>query len=250
MRVKSEFKSRFLEFEKSLAEIHGLDKPGDQGTGETCTDIRHLEFQAMADAFLGKGYNPTKLEKVEKAQIALRKEQVRLNRSYETGGLNPAQYIDSLNNKVVATFSQCEKILGKCDFLRLFGAPPSELTGFIDRELFLKANKARVQEASLAEAPPPLREWCGSRANFVDRIASNSSITKKAAKLALDSVTAGVRDSLKKGEKVTLVGFGTFSVGRRAARSGRNPQTGDVIKIKAARVPRFRASKALKDIVR
>lgn len=66
----------------------------------------------------------------------------------------------------------------------------------------------------------------------------------------MDSVTAGVRDSLKKGKKVTLVGFGTFSVGKRAARSGRNPPTGEVIRIKATRVPRFRAGKALKDSVR
>lgn len=89
-----------------------------------------------------------------------------------------------------------------------------------------------------------------TKAELVDKIARDSDITKKAAELALDSFTAGVRDSLKKGRKVTLVGFGTFSVAKRAARNGRNPQTGDVIKIKAAKVPRFRAGKALKDAVR
>jgi DNA-binding protein HU-beta len=61
---------------------------------------------------------------------------------------------------------------------------------------------------------------------------------------------AGVRDSLKKGKRVNLVGFGTFSVGRRAARNGRNPQTGEPIKIKAAKVPKFKAGKGLKDAVR
>lgn len=89
-----------------------------------------------------------------------------------------------------------------------------------------------------------------TKAELVDKIAKDACITKKAAEQALCSVTAGVRDSLKKGKKVTLVGFGTFSVAKRAARNGRNPQTGAVIKIKAAKIPRFRAGKALKDAVK
>jgi DNA-binding protein HU-beta len=89
-----------------------------------------------------------------------------------------------------------------------------------------------------------------TKAELVDKIARDSHITKKAAETALHSFVAGVRDSLKKGKKVTLVGFGTFGVARRAARNGRNPQTGEVIKIKAARVPRFKAGKALKDAVK
>ena len=89
-----------------------------------------------------------------------------------------------------------------------------------------------------------------TKAELVDKIAKDAGITKKAAEGALKSVIAGVRDSLKKGKKVTLVGFGTFSVARRAARNGRNPQTGAVIKIKAGKTPRFRAGKALKDAVK
>lgn len=89
-----------------------------------------------------------------------------------------------------------------------------------------------------------------TKAALVDKVARDAGITKKAAETALGSVLAGVRDSLKKGKKVTLVGFGTFGVARRAARNGRNPQTGAVIKIKAARVPRFKAGKALKDAVK
>jgi DNA-binding protein HU-beta len=89
-----------------------------------------------------------------------------------------------------------------------------------------------------------------TKAELVEKIAKDACITKKAAELALSSVIAGVRDSLKKGKKVTLVGFGTFSVAKRAARNGRNPQTGAVIKIKAAKIPRFRAGKGLKDAVR
>jgi len=89
-----------------------------------------------------------------------------------------------------------------------------------------------------------------TKAELVDKIARDARITKKAAETALGSFTHGVRDSLKKGKKVTLVGFGTFGVARRAARNGRNPQTGAIIKIKAARVPRFKAGKALKDAVK
>jgi len=81
-------------------------------------------------------------------------------------------------------------------------------------------------------------------------MAKASGITKKAAETALESTLKSIRDSLKRGKKVTLVGFGTFSVARRAARNGRNPQTGRVIRIPAARVPRFRAGKDLKNAVR
>src|SRR4030067_1244162 len=89
-----------------------------------------------------------------------------------------------------------------------------------------------------------------TKAELVEKITKDACITKKAAEQARCRVRAGVRDSLKKGKKVTLVGFGTFSVAKRAARNGRNPQTGAVIKIKAAKIPRFRAGKALKDGVR
>jgi len=81
-------------------------------------------------------------------------------------------------------------------------------------------------------------------------MAKASGITKKAAETALESTLKSIRDSLKRGKKVTLVGFGTFSVARRAARNGRNPQTGRAIRIPAARVPRFRAGKDLKNAVK
>jgi DNA-binding protein HU-beta len=88
-----------------------------------------------------------------------------------------------------------------------------------------------------------------TKAELVDKIAKDACITKKAAEQALASVESGVQDSLKKGKKVTLVGFGTFSVAKRAARNGRNPQTGAVIKIKACKVVRFRPGKTLKTVV-
>ncbi len=72
---------------------------------------------------------------------------------------------------------------------------------------------------------------------------------KKVAEDAVNSVLCAITDSLKKGDKVTLIGFGTFSVIKRAARTGRNPQTGKAIKIKARKVPKFVAGKKLKDTV-
>ncbi|MGL4767066.1 MAG: HU family DNA-binding protein [Formosimonas sp.] len=88
-----------------------------------------------------------------------------------------------------------------------------------------------------------------NKSELVDFIAGEAEITKAAAARALEAVTTAVKKSLKKGEDVTLVGFGTFSVGKRAARVGRNPQTGAEIKIKAAKVPKFKPGKGLKDAV-
>jgi DNA-binding protein HU-beta len=84
---------------------------------------------------------------------------------------------------------------------------------------------------------------------MIDAIARHADISKAAAARALDATVDAIKTSLKKGDIVTLVGFGSFYVGKRTARSGRNPRTGDEINIKAAQVPKFRAGKALKDSV-
>ena len=86
-----------------------------------------------------------------------------------------------------------------------------------------------------------------NKSELIDLIAKKADISKAAAGRALDATIDSVRSTLKKGSLVTLVGFGTFYVGRRAARTGRNPRTGANIKIKAAKVPKFRPGKALKD---
>ncbi|QEL64666.1 DNA-binding protein HU [Oryzomicrobium terrae] len=88
-----------------------------------------------------------------------------------------------------------------------------------------------------------------NKSELIEQIAKSAEISKAAAGRALDATVASIKTSLKKGGMVTLVGFGTFYVGKRAARSGRNPRTGAAIKIKAAKVPKFRAGKALKDAV-
>lgn len=89
-----------------------------------------------------------------------------------------------------------------------------------------------------------------NKSELIEHIAKQSDISKAAAGRALEALIGGVKSTLKKNNSVTLVGFGTFSVTKRAARSGRNPRTGAAIKIKAAKVPKFRPGKALKDALK
>lgn len=89
-----------------------------------------------------------------------------------------------------------------------------------------------------------------NRQNLVEKIAADAGVTKKAANLALNSVIDGITVALEKGDKVSLVGFGTFKVNKRNARSGVNPQTKAKIKIPARNVPVFKAGKKLKDAVK
>ena len=84
-----------------------------------------------------------------------------------------------------------------------------------------------------------------NKAELIAKIADDAGITKTQANKTVDSFVEAVTKTLKKGDKVTLVGFGTFSVSKRAARNGRNPQTGAVIKIKAKKVAKFKAGKEL-----
>lgn len=88
-----------------------------------------------------------------------------------------------------------------------------------------------------------------NKSELIDAIAESADLPKAAAGRALDAVVESVTGALKKGDSVSLVGFGVFSVKDRAARKGRNPQTGAEIQIKAAKVPSFKAGKALKDAV-
>jgi len=89
-----------------------------------------------------------------------------------------------------------------------------------------------------------------TKEHLVEKMAWEVKITKRAAEAALNSFISGVRDALKRGEHVSLVGLGTFVVGKRAARNGWDPRSGRSIRIKATYVPRFRPGKALRDVVR
>jgi len=94
-----------------------------------------------------------------------------------------------------------------------------------------------------------LRESTMNKADFVGAVADAAELSKADAGRAIDAAIEVIKIALKKGATVTLVGFGTFSVRKRAARQGRNPQTGAAIKIKASKNPAFKAGKALKDAV-
>lgn len=88
-----------------------------------------------------------------------------------------------------------------------------------------------------------------NKSELIDAIADSADISKAAAGRAVDAVVESITNALKGGDQVTLIGFGTFSVKDRAARTGRNPQTGAEIQIAAAKIPSFKAGKALKDAV-
>ena len=88
-----------------------------------------------------------------------------------------------------------------------------------------------------------------NKSGLIDVIAKHADISKAAAGRALDATVSSIKAAMRKGDVVTLVGFGSFYVGKRTARQGRNPRTGAEIKIRAAKVPKFRAGKALKDAV-
>ena len=86
-----------------------------------------------------------------------------------------------------------------------------------------------------------------NKTQLIEAIAESANLKKKDAEAALNAATAAIAEALKNGEKVQLIGFGTFEVRERGARTGRNPKTGETIKIAASKSPKFKAGKALKD---
>ncbi len=88
-----------------------------------------------------------------------------------------------------------------------------------------------------------------NKTELIAAMAAKADISKKDAEAALKAFIDVTGEQLKKGNKISLIGFGTFQVAKRAARTGRNPRTGETMKIKASKVPQFKAGKALKDIV-
>ena len=88
-----------------------------------------------------------------------------------------------------------------------------------------------------------------NKTELIEQIAKKTQLSKKDSQAALEAITDEIGRALKKGDKVQLIGFGTFEVSKRAARTGKNPQTGEAIKIPASKAPKFKAGKALKDLV-
>jgi DNA-binding protein HU-beta len=89
-----------------------------------------------------------------------------------------------------------------------------------------------------------------TKADLIDKIAASADLSKADAGRTLDATLDAIKSSLKKNQKVTLVGFGTFAVAKRKARKGRNPRTGEEIKISASKTPKFTPGKSLKDLVK
>lgn len=89
-----------------------------------------------------------------------------------------------------------------------------------------------------------------NKQDFIDKIAAKAGITKREAKESINTLFGEITKALRKNQKVTFVGFGTFSTKRRKARKGRNPRTGETIRIAAKRVPKFAAGKALKEAIK
>jgi len=113
----------------------------------------------------------------------------------------------------------------------------------------MRLGARRLSESNQTNEKTVARGVPVNKTELIEHIARQADISKAAAGRALEAIVGGIRASLKKGNSVTLVGFGTFMVGKRAARLGRNPRTNQPIRIKAAKVPKFRAGKALKDAV-
>ncbi|MBK7462140.1 MAG: HU family DNA-binding protein [Betaproteobacteria bacterium] len=86
-----------------------------------------------------------------------------------------------------------------------------------------------------------------NKTELIDQIAASADLSKAAAGRALDATVETIKEALKAGDTVSLIGFGTFYVGERAARTGRNPRTGETLEIKPAKQPKFRSGKGLKD---
>lgn len=127
----------------------------------------------------------------------------------------------------------------------------ASLTGSTESRLVKPVTKRAIsdvikyQSGDSGPIPPQYSVTGFTKAALIAKLADDAGITKTQANAALDAFTAAVAKALKKNDRVTLVGFGTFSVSKRAARNGRNPQTGAVIKIKAKKVATFKAAKGL-----
>jgi DNA-binding protein HU-beta len=108
-------------------------------------------------------------------------------------------------------------------------------------------NLSRLKLVNMIANQTNKRKCNVNKTELIEYIAGKSDLSKAASARALAAIIEAVKKTLKKGETVTLVGFGTFSASKRAARTGRNPRTGAPLKIKAAKVPRFKPGKGLKD---
>jgi DNA-binding protein HU-beta len=117
----------------------------------------------------------------------------------------------------------------------------------MNRALGAERSRACCQRSHRIPKTPDEGNRDVNKSELIEHIAKQADISKAAAGRSLEALIGAVKTTLKKGGSVTITGFGTFTAPKRAARTGRNPRTGDAIKIKSAKVPKFRPGKALKD---
>ena len=129
-------------FDKKIDEIYRLAGEQSGLQGDSVSDLRRKEFRAMAETFLGEEYSDNRLQEVESLQAELYDWRAKWLTMLEAGQIEPSHYVTMFNSKLDAVFRRCEQILGKKDFLELFGAPVEELGGYIDEEIFLATFKA------------------------------------------------------------------------------------------------------------
>ncbi len=141
------------EFAKRIAAVHSSKaKDG---------DVRREELEAMFDVFLGSKVDPSQRREIEKLQINLLEEQEKLFSALEQKTLSTESYVDRFNDLLAFSFNRCEAILGRKDFLRLFGAPTERLGGFIDKQAFLQTMEPKAEKKSYGRAAPKARRQLG-----------------------------------------------------------------------------------------
>lgn len=128
-------------FLNRMAEIHGFGRNTRRKPSTRQSDVRHLEFQAMADFRLGEGFDPKRLKQVEEEQIALDQSEAEFTRLYESHQLTAEQHFESLQSAFEKTLEKYEDILGRHDFERLFGVTRSEAIRLVNRDTFFQSQK-------------------------------------------------------------------------------------------------------------
>jgi DNA-binding protein HU-beta len=145
--------------------------------------------------------------------------------------------------RVITAFPGCGRAAAPC----ITGAPASGHDRWAAPDQRVRRHSAGP--TTHLAAMPHREQPSMNKTDLIDAVSADAEVTKAEAARAVDAVINAITKALKKGDAVTLVGFGTFQVRKRAARTGRNPKTGETIKIKASKNPAFKAGKALKDAV-
>lgn len=244
------------QFIKNMTAVHGAQGPRAAASrkGNGVINVRRAELLARANAFLGKNYDAAKLDSIELIQKQFAMEQARLYKQFLSERPSAVKYVSDVNALVTKSFSEIENVLGKEDFVKFVGVPREQLSGLVDLATFEAANAAKSSALHEGGKRPPAHkvvlkhhEKIASSTvtlkQIAAEIAAKHEISKKKSEAILSDVVGHILKNLKKGVRVRMVGLGILHVRRSAARTGRNPATGEQIRIKASKKVRFRAAK-------